>query len=146
MNKELANSVNVYLSNAGVMFIKLHNVHWNVIGKEFKSVHEYLQVIYEEFSLILDDVAEILKMEGVYPRASLKDYLEVATIKEIESKDYSVEEVLKITVDDLTAMQTLANEIREFADKEGHFELTDLMQAQLTSYKKHIWFIKSMLK
>ena len=29
MNKELTKSVNAYIANIGVGYIKLHNLHWN---------------------------------------------------------------------------------------------------------------------
>ena len=43
MNKELTKSVNAYIANIGVGYIKLHNLHWNVVGSQFKAVHEYLE-------------------------------------------------------------------------------------------------------
>ena len=46
MNKELTKSVNAYIANIGVGYIKLHNLHWNVVGSQFKAVHEYLESLY----------------------------------------------------------------------------------------------------
>ena len=43
MNKELLSSINKYLANLAVEYFKLHNLHWNVIGINFKSTHEYLE-------------------------------------------------------------------------------------------------------
>ena len=40
MKKELVNLSNAYLANIGVAYIKLHNLHWNVVGSQFKAVHE----------------------------------------------------------------------------------------------------------
>ena len=75
MDKKLLNSANKYLANVGVEYIKLHNLHWNVVGLNFKAVHEYLEGIYDSMAEVLDEVAELIKMEGGYPLASLKDYL-----------------------------------------------------------------------
>ena len=36
MNKELLGKLNKYLANLGVEYIKLHNLHWNVVGINFK--------------------------------------------------------------------------------------------------------------
>lgn len=46
MKKELATQVNAYLANIGVSYIKLHNLHWNVVGSQFKAAHEYLETLY----------------------------------------------------------------------------------------------------
>ena len=64
MNKELLSSINKYLANLAVEYFKLHNLHWNVIGINFKSTHEYLEVLYDgiiasnidEFKSIGNDV------------------------------------------------------------------------------------------
>ena len=82
MNKEITNALNGYIANIGVGYIKLHNLHWNVVGSQFKAVHEYLESLYDAFADVLDESAEILKICGEQPVASLKGYLAIATIKE----------------------------------------------------------------
>ena len=79
----LNNALNAYIANIGVGYIKLHNLHWNVVGSQFKAVHEYLESLYDAFADVLDETAELLKMAGAQPVASLKGYLEIATIKEL---------------------------------------------------------------
>ncbi len=43
MKKNLFEKLNKYLADTAVMYIKLHNLHWNVYGLQFKAVHEYLE-------------------------------------------------------------------------------------------------------
>ena len=50
MNKNLVNKVNGYIANIGVSFVKMHNLHWNVVGSQFKAVHEYLETTTPTFS------------------------------------------------------------------------------------------------
>ena len=61
MNKNLVLKSNKYLANVGVNFIKLHNLHWNVVGLQFKAVHEYLESLYDSMSDILDELAELIE-------------------------------------------------------------------------------------
>ena len=94
MRKELVLEVNRQIANLGVGYIKFHNLHWNVVGGQFKPVHEYLEVLYDRLSDSLDEVAEVLRMKDEYPVASLKGFLELSQIKEIEeSKDIHYEKV-----------------------------------------------------
>ena len=86
MENRLLKVSNKYLANVGVSYIKLHNLHWNVVGLNFKAVHEYLESIYDSMAEVLDEVAELIKMDGGYPLASLKEYLAVASIEELESR------------------------------------------------------------
>ena len=70
------NKLNTYLANLAVLNVKFHNIHWNVVGKQFVQVHEFTESLYDAFFEQYDAVAETLKMRNVYPVASLKEYLE----------------------------------------------------------------------
>jgi starvation-inducible DNA-binding protein len=142
----MSKKLDLYLANLGVNYVKLHNLHWNVIGRGFKQVHEYLEAMYDETTESFDEVAEYQKMVGEYPKASLEEYLKITTIKELESKDYSIEDALKIAVEDQKLMRDLATEIRNEADEKGEFILVALMEGEVEAQNKHIWFIESMLK
>ena len=146
MMKDFIKMTNAYLANIGVFYIKLHNLHWNVFGTQFKAVHEYLEQNYDYFAGVLDEVAEYIKMENEYPLASLKDYLETANIVELESKDYSIYETLKIVLEDITLLKNQALDLRVFADKIDKFALANMLEEHLKQYDKTTWFINSMLK
>ena len=146
MNKHLASEINKYLADLSTMYFKAHNLHWNVVGKQFSSIHSYLEELYDGLAASLDEVAELLKKYDEYPLASMKDYLAVTSIKEIESKDVSVDDVLEILQEDITSLKTTANEIRKTAGQEDLFEVTSLMEDEISGYSKTLWFIKSMRK
>lgn len=146
MKKELVNLSNNYIANIGVSYIKLHNLHWNVVGKQFKSVHEYLESLYDALAGVLDEVAEILKMNDEMPLGSLRDYLEAASIKELDNREISVKDSLKIVLEDLEVLKAQAEEIRAMASEADDYQLVGAMEDHLGNYNKNIWFIKSMLK
>ena len=146
MKKELVLKSNKYLANINVNYVKLHNLHWNVIGLQFKPVHEYLEGLYDSMHEIFDEVAELLKMNGEYPLASLKDFLAVSEIKELESKDYSVKESLEIALADIKLLKENALELRKLAAEEDFYPLQVMMEDHLANYNKVVWFIESMLK
>ena len=146
MKKELVNLSNNYIANIGVSYIKLHNLHWNVVGHQFKAVHEYLESLYDALANVLDEVAEILKMNGAMPLGSLRAYLEVASIEELEDRDFSVQESLEIVLADLELLKAQAEEIRRMAGEEDNYQLVSSMEDHLGNYNKNIWFIKAMLK
>ena len=147
MRKELVLEVNKQIANLGVGYIKFHNLHWNVVGGQFKPVHEYLEVLYDSLSDSLDEVAEILKMNDEYPVASLKGYLELSQIKELEeSKDVHYEVVLKMIIEDLVILQNQAKVIRNLALEDDIIVLIDSMEGIISNIDKELWFIRSMLK
>ena len=146
MEKRLLNVSNKYLANVGVSYIKLHNLHWNVVGLNFKAVHEYLESIYDSMAEVLDEVAELIKMNGGYPLASLKEYLAVASIEELESRDYKILESLDILLKDLKALREEVLEIRSIADELDNVAFINMAEDHLANYNKQIWFVESMLK
>ncbi|MBU5455832.1 Dps family protein [Caproiciproducens sp. MSJ-32] len=143
MKKEL----NQYLANLAVLNVKLHNLHWNVVGEQFKAIHEFTEGLYDAYFKLYDEVAELLKIRGEYPAASLKTYLEIATVKELaENVDFSTKEVLDIVIADLQLMKNLALNIRALADQAGDFEIVAEMEDHIKDYNKNLWMLSAMTK
>ena len=146
MKKDLSKDLNVYLADVGVLYIKWHNLHWNVVGMQFKSIHEYLEILYDELSDVLDETAELLKINGEQPAASMKEYLAIATVEELSSLDVTVEKVIECLISDMTHMKKSAVNIREIANKDDSFDVANLLEDHIENYNKNLWFLKSMQK
>lgn len=146
MASKKINQLNVFLSNAAVMNIKIHNLHWNVVGPEFIVVHTLTEKLYKMFQEQFDTVAELMKMQNELPMANMADYLKTATVEEIESRDYSTYEVLQMLDEDCDNIMDLAKQIRDEADKKDNFLVANLFEDYLAVYAKHSWMIKAMLQ
>ena len=88
--------VKVYLANLAVLNAKLHNLHWNVVGRAFIQVHEYTEGLYDELFEQFDAVAEAMKMRGGFPPVRLSEFLKIATVEELDTRDFTVTEKLQI--------------------------------------------------
>lgn len=137
--------LNEYLSNLAVLNANLHNLHWNVVGSQFVEVHEYTESIYDDFFEKYDAVAELLKMKGEKPLTKLSDYLQNATIKELDGDKFTCEETVKILEGYLNEMKKLATDIRNEADEDDDFEVVMEFEEHVAGYSKELWFIRSML-
>lgn len=146
MTNTLCKSTNQYLANIGVSYIKLHNLHWNVTGSQFKAVHEYLESLYTAYADVLDEIAEIIRMDEQMPLASLEDYLAVATISELNSREICVKDTLNIVLSDMETLKNDAEKLRKQASEEDHYLLVNALEDQLANYAKNIWFLRSTLK
>ena len=49
----LKKEFDLYLSNLAVMTFKLHNLHWNVTGLAFKSIHEFTEMMWNQENSVL---------------------------------------------------------------------------------------------
>lgn len=145
MKKELVESLNGYISNIGVCYIKLHNLHWNLKGAQFKAVHEYLETLYDAFAEALDQVAELLRMDDLVPVASMREFLSLATIKELGGTVVDTGTALELVLKDMETLTAQAKEIRRRAEAEDHFAAANMMEDNMAGYSKNIWFLKSML-
>ncbi|MDY6874382.1 MAG: DNA starvation/stationary phase protection protein [Chloroflexota bacterium] len=145
MNKKLIGKINKYLADTGVLYIKLHNLHWNVQGLQFKAVHEFLEDLYDDITEKMDEIAELLRMHGEYPAASLADFQKLSTVEELPSEAVEVKSALSITLDELKALDAIAKDIRSAADEEDAFDVVMMMEDHCADYQKTIWFISSML-
>ncbi len=140
------NQLNIFLSNLAVMNIKIHNLHWNIIGAEFPVIHKMTEKLYKMIQLQFDEVAEAMKMQNEMPFASMADYLKNATIDEIESRDFNAYEVLEELDADCQTIMDLAKDIRDEADKKDNFLIANLFEDYLAVYAKKSWMIRTMLK
>jgi len=83
-------------------------------------------------------------MRGVYPLVKLEDYLKHATVKQLDSVDFSVKEVLDIVEGDFKLMMDLATEIRNEADEVNDFVVVAAFEGFVAGYQKNLWFIKAI--
>ena len=139
----IAKTLNPYLSDLVVMYLKLHDLHWNVKGMQFVPVHQYTETLYMDMTLKFDAVAELIIMQGEKPVSNMKDYLELADVKEVSKDFYRDEEVLKIVLDDLILLKDKASAIHESCA--DNYSVTTMMEEHIAFYDKEIWFLRSMM-
>ena len=140
------NKMNEYLSNLAVWNIKLHNLHWNVVGPQFVQIHEFTESLYDDVFAKYDAIAEIMKMKGQTPLVKMVDYLGHSSLKELDQESFTASEVLEILQKDLNQMKELATAIRFAADDEDDFEVVAEFEAHVAGYSKHLWFIQAMME
>lgn len=138
--------VNQYLADLSVWNVKLHNLHFNVVGPQFKSIHEYLESIYDAAFDYFDAVAEHVKMQGEFPLVNSAQYAEISKIEELGQEDIPQAKVIEILLNDFKYMKDQAVAIRAAADEEDNFLLVSMMEDHVEYYVKQIWFIESMVK
>lgn len=136
--------LNVFLADIAVMNVKVHNLHWNVVGMHFTTIHKLTEKIYKKLHCQFDEVAEVIKMQNKLPLATISEYLDVSTVEEIESRDYTGTEVLEILSESCAEMMDIAKEIRDEANKEDNFLVANMFEEYMACYAKYMWIIRTM--
>ena len=134
------------LADLAVLNVKLHNIHWNVIGPRFMAIHEYTEKLYDGVNSDYDALAERLKMLGEFPSATLKDYLANAAIQERPSSSIKDSEALGIIKEDLTYLRDEYRRVRDAAAEEDDFVTVGLVEEEIAELEKELWFISSTLQ
>lgn len=138
--------LNNYIADLAILNVKLHNLHWNVVGENFEQVHVYLEKLYDDLFIKFDEAAERVKMLGEFPVASVKQYLELTSVQELGTHEYQVKDALEVALNDYLSLKDKAVEIRKTADELDDFITVSLMEDHIAIFDKEIWFIKSALK
>ena len=143
MTKELEKKLNLYLANQLVDYVKKHNLHWNLKGSHFFTLHAKLEELYEEAGDILDEVAERILALGGNPVSNMKEALSMATIKELEDGPKPTDQTIKALISDTDYWIKDSKEIAELADKEGDSVTNDMFNGYTKAYQKLAWMLKA---
>lgn len=136
--------LNEQVANLNVLYVKLHNYHWYVKGSDFYLLHEKFEELYNEVTTIMDAVAErLLTLKG-RPSATLKEYLELATIQEASGNE-DANTMVQNLIEDFATLTESFHEGIELADKAEDDVTADLFTGYKGDLEKHMWMLRSYL-
>ncbi|MGM9927435.1 MAG: DNA starvation/stationary phase protection protein [Bacillus sp. (in: firmicutes)] len=136
--------MNQQLTNWTVLYTKLHNYHWYVKGPNFFTLHVKFEEFYTETSTYIDEIAERLLTIGGQPIATLKETLEVATIKEANGTE-KADEMVKVIYEDFNLLTKDIEELLTVAENVNDEETADLFLGIKATLEKHMWMLKAYL-
>ncbi len=143
--EKVSTVINKQIANWSVLFTKLHNYHWYVKGPAFFTLHDKFEELYNEAALHIDELAErLLALKGT-PVATLKEFLETASVQEAKGGETADDMVGEIVKDFDTMIEELKDGM-EAADSLGDETTADMLLAIHQSLEKHNWMLRSFLK
>ena len=145
--KESAEILNRLLSNEYVLYTKTRNYHWNVTAPDFSELHKFFEAQYEELDEIIDEVAERARALGVHSAATLKEFLEEASLKESPG-DYpnAARMIANLLRDHETVIQHLRADLRICDERLGDMGTSDFLTGLMEQHEKMAWMLRSYLK
>ncbi|MHB2149880.1 Dps family protein [Calditrichota bacterium LG25] len=144
MNQEqLIANLQRTLSNLQVLYVKLHNYHWNVKGKQFFGLHELTEGYYNYMAEQYDAIAERILQLGKKPLVTMKDYLENATLDESVKTDFTAEEVIDGLLADFDVLLKDFKEISGAAAELNDTTTANLADGNVEWLEKAIWMLKA---
>lgn len=143
-NTDLITAVNKQIANWTILYEKLHNYHWFIKGHHFFTLHGKFEEFYNEAAGYIDELAERILSIGGNPVGTLKECLEIASIKEAAGNENETEMVKVVQAD----FELMVNEIKGIlgmAENSGDDGTGDMLLGIQSSLEKHIWMLQAFL-
>lgn len=137
---EVVEALNNLLANYHVHYQKLRNYHWNVTGHDFFELHEVFEQEYNAVKLAIDEIAERIRVFGKTPLSTLKDYLDVAEIKETGT-DLPSEKMVEEILSDFEILLSFMVDAIEAAEEIGDIATNDLITGYIKRTEKMHWML-----
>ncbi|MDL2291995.1 DNA starvation/stationary phase protection protein [Acholeplasma sp. OttesenSCG-928-E16] len=141
--KELEKLLNKQVANLGVLYVKLHNYHWYVKGPQFFALHAKFEELYDYVTELYDEIAERLLALGLNPVANVRNYLDLASIKDAEG-NLNATSMAASVANDFKLLVSEFKEAIEVSDKLGDLPTSDMLTGAITELQKHIWMLTAV--
>src|SRR5574344_289702 len=143
---KVINQLKQIQADAHALYVKLHNYHWNVKGMDFHPVHAYTEGLYNDMSVMYDDMAERAIILGGKPYLTSQELIDATKIECEKGDSFKSKEIVEKVIKDseylLKAFKKLSKLASEEEDK-GTEAMADDKVAQL---EKNLWMLNSMTK
>lgn len=137
--------LNQEVANFTLLYTKLHNYHWFVTGKGFFQLHAKFEELYDYVTEKLDEIAERLLQVDGKPVATLKEVLDLATLKEATGEE-NVDGMIQSVLNDFTQLNEEFTRGIKLAEEENDPVTVDLFTGIKADLEKHIWMLRAYLK
>lgn len=144
MNR-LIDLLNRQVANFALLFIKLHQYHWNVKGLRFYQFHELFEKLYDEVSENMDSIAERVLMLDSVPVSTMSDYLKISSLKEGSGNESDMQMINQV-IYDFTQIDEELKETIKVAQDSNDEVTTDILIGIDSAIQKHLWMLKSLEK
>ncbi len=141
-NSQTVQNLEKVLANSYVLALKLQNYHWNVVGENFKSLHELFGAQYEDLADAIDEVAERMRALDSKVEGTFENFSKLSRVKSGD-KNLDYKAMIK---DLISSHEIVVEELREgikAAQAEGDEVSADLFISRATTHEKAIWMLKS---
>lgn len=142
-NEKLVKQLNQNLADVQVLYVKLHNYHWNVKGLNFFGIHNVTEEYYDYFAKQYDDIAERILQLGEKPLTTMKAYLSIAKIKEENKTEFTALEVIKNTLKDFTYLAKEFKKTSKLSENEADLTTQALADGNVAWLEKAIWMLNA---
>lgn len=143
--KQVVDTMLRVLADTYILGLKTRNYHWNVVGANFKSLHELFESIYKDLDMAGDEIAERVRALGFHCPASYIEFMAISAIKEEQGTLESMDMVRRLVLD-IELLIRRTDEVKSVALSVDDDATADLMIERLRDLGKFAWMLRSHLE
>ncbi|MGJ5676655.1 MAG: Dps family protein [Nostochopsis sp.] len=141
------NLLNQDLADAYTLLVKTKKFHWDVVGPQFRTLHQLWEEQYEQLTENIDAIAERVRTLGGYPVGTMEGFLKAATIKEQANNIPAATEMVNLLVDDHEQIIRNLREHIDRCDQEFHDQGTaDFLTGLMEAHEEAAWMLRSFIE
>lgn len=134
--------LNHLLANLVVEYHKLQNFHWYAKGQDFFQVHAKLEEYYDGVNAMVDEVAELILMQGSSPLASMESFLKEASIEEAPAAFLPSSKIVPQVIGDFEEILKDVESVKAAADEAGNSLVSAKMDGYVEQLAKSLWMMR----
>ena len=143
--KKIAQGLSALLADSYTLYLMMHNFHWNVTGPQFNSLHAMFMQQYTEQWTALDLIAERIRALGFPAPGTYKEFVKLASIKEVEGVPKANEMVRHLVAAQEATART-ARKMFPVVDAANDQPTADVLTQRIDVHEKTAWMLRSLLE
>lgn len=135
------------LADEHVLYMRLRNYHWNVVGMAFGPLHELFKEQYEEIADDIDDIAERIRSLGAPAPGTMTEFLQLATLAERPGElpdDRTM--VANLVADHEAIIRHLRRDVRAADEQYDDMGTSDFLTELMQKHEKMAWMLRAHLE
>lgn len=135
------------LADEHVLYTRLRNYHWNVVGMAFGPLHELFQAQYEALEGDIDEIAERIRSLGAPAPGTMTEFLQLTTLSE-RPGEYPDDRtmVANLVADHEAIIRHLRRDVRATDEQYDDMGTSDFLTGLMEKHEKMAWMLRAHIE
>lgn len=145
--KGVVEILNHDLADSSLVQIKTKKYHWDVIGPQFRTLHEIFEEQYTALAENIDSIAERIRALGGYPVGTAKEFIDYASVKENPGAMPTPTQMVANLLDDHEQIiRNLREHVDQSSEEFGDEGTADFLTGLMEQHEEMAWMLRSFIE
>ncbi|BAY95424.1 MULTISPECIES: Dps family protein [unclassified Tolypothrix] len=141
------NLLNQDLADSYVLLVRTKKYHWDVVGPQFRTLHQLWEEHYEKLTENIDAIAERIRTLGGYPVGTLEGFLKIATLKEKAGQvPTATGMVAQLVEDHEQVIRNLREHVNSSSEEFNDEGTADFLTGLMEEHEQIAWMLRSFIE